>query len=245
MPAVPPRPAPRELTMPAPYRLRSEARGAEAVSHLQAELEREEEERRRAAEFKVGDWRGCQVWADCSQTLQRHTPLGHDAYTHSATPFPTHTHPHPPTHTQARPIWSGKPFVVHDSDAPLTVPAPIHLATEERAGSREEFDRTVAQRLQQQQVGSRGCLAAGIGLGWHRPPASGVLTAAELTRFAFTKLQEERRREEELRRQREEEEAEEYQRSHRFRVRGGDGTLQSRLALPAQSHPKISYVHCL
>ncbi|KAI8468424.1 MAG: hypothetical protein J3K34DRAFT_11810 [Monoraphidium minutum] len=103
MPAVPPRPAPRELTMPAPYRLRSEARHAEAVAHQQEELAREEEGRRRAAEFK------------------------------------------------ARPVWAGRPFAVHESDAPLTVPDDVALATEGRAGERGEFDCAVAEKMRAQE----------------------------------------------------------------------------------------------
>jgi len=51
---VPPRPQPRELTLPLPYKLRSEARHAEAVQRRGKEVAREEEERRRAAEFRVG-----------------------------------------------------------------------------------------------------------------------------------------------------------------------------------------------
>ncbi|GBF89448.1 hypothetical protein Rsub_02020 [Raphidocelis subcapitata] len=101
MPAVPPRPAPRDLTVPVPYRLRSEARHAEALATQQEELGREEEERRRAAEFR------------------------------------------------ARPLWSGKPFSVHPSEAPLTVPREPRLKTDARAGGREEFDRAVAGKAQQ------------------------------------------------------------------------------------------------
>jgi hypothetical protein len=45
------------------------------------------------------------------------------------------------------------PFVVHDSDAPLTVPEDPDLATDSRAMERAEFDAHMAAKMQQQEVG--------------------------------------------------------------------------------------------
>lgn len=50
-------------------------------------------------------------------------------------------------------MWAGKPFTVHESDAPLTVPDDVHLATEDRAEDREEFDKAVAEKIKAQEVG--------------------------------------------------------------------------------------------
>ncbi len=49
-------------------------------------------------------------------------------------------------------MWQGNPYVVHDSDAPLTVPEDPHLATEARAPVREEFDHAVAEKMAAQEV---------------------------------------------------------------------------------------------
>ncbi|GBF91123.1 hypothetical protein Rsub_04792 [Raphidocelis subcapitata] len=53
MPAVPPRPEPREITVPAPYRLRSEPRHAEAAARHAQQLALEAAARRAAAEFRA------------------------------------------------------------------------------------------------------------------------------------------------------------------------------------------------
>lgn len=46
------------------------------------------------------------------------------------------------------------PFVVHESDAPLTVPEDPDLATDTRAVERAEFDAHMAAKMQQEEVGS-------------------------------------------------------------------------------------------
>lgn len=55
---------------------------------------------------------------------------------------------------QARPVAEVATFVVHESDAPLTVPADQQLATESRAVERAEFDAHMAAKMQQEQVGA-------------------------------------------------------------------------------------------
>jgi hypothetical protein len=64
---------------------------------------------------------------------------------------------HSITTAQARPMWAGKPFAVHESDAPLTVPDDVVLATEERAEDRGEFDRAVADKMRAEEVGGDCC----------------------------------------------------------------------------------------
>lgn len=44
------------------------------------------------------------------------------------------------------------PFVVHESDAPLTVPVDPDLATEHRAVDRHEFDEHVTEKMREQEV---------------------------------------------------------------------------------------------
>jgi hypothetical protein len=55
-------------------------------------------------------------------------------------------------HLQARPIATGGPFVVHESDAHLTVPEDLQLATDTRAFQRAEFDAHMAAKMQQEEV---------------------------------------------------------------------------------------------
>jgi hypothetical protein len=45
--------------------------------------------------------------------------------------------------------------VVHESDAPLTVPAEPQLVTDVRAVERAEFDAHMAAKMQQQEVSMR------------------------------------------------------------------------------------------
>lgn len=44
------------------------------------------------------------------------------------------------------------PYQVHESEAPLTVPVDPHLATEDRAVERHEFDAHVTERMRQEEV---------------------------------------------------------------------------------------------
>lgn len=60
---------------------------------------------------------------------------------------------------QARPVATTGPFVVHESDAPLTVPQDPHLATDSRAVERADFDAHMADKMQQEEV---GCMAAHV-----------------------------------------------------------------------------------
>jgi hypothetical protein len=53
---------------------------------------------------------------------------------------------------QARPVHTGGPFVVHESDAPLTVPVDPDLATEHRAVDRHEFDEHVSEKMRNEEV---------------------------------------------------------------------------------------------
>lgn len=56
---------------------------------------------------------------------------------------------------QARPVATAGPFVVHESDAPLTMPQDPELATDSRAVERAEFDAHMAAKMQQEEVGCR------------------------------------------------------------------------------------------
>jgi hypothetical protein len=47
---------------------------------------------------------------------------------------------------------TGGPFVVHESDAPLTVPEDLQLATDSRAVERADFDAHMAAKMQQEEV---------------------------------------------------------------------------------------------
>jgi hypothetical protein len=49
-------------------------------------------------------------------------------------------------------VHTGGPFVVHESDAPLTVPVDPDLATEHRAVDRQEFDEHVNEKMREQEV---------------------------------------------------------------------------------------------
>lgn len=53
---------------------------------------------------------------------------------------------------QARPVHTGGPFVVHDSNAPLTVPIEPHFATDTRVVERSMFDAHVAERMRIEEV---------------------------------------------------------------------------------------------
>jgi hypothetical protein len=135
-------------------------------------------------------------------------------------------------------MWAGKPFSVHESDAPLTVPDDVVLATEERAAPREEFDRTVADKMRAQEVrpappalargGTGGAAGAcfaplrhctgGAGAPACCWTASRALDGARPLRPLAAPPQEERQRQDELKRKRDEEEEKEYRRSLRFKV---------------------------
>lgn len=56
---------------------------------------------------------------------------------------------------QARPVAQAGPFVVHESDAALTVPQDPDLATDSRAVERAEFDAHMAAKLQAEEVRCR------------------------------------------------------------------------------------------
>lgn len=49
-------------------------------------------------------------------------------------------------------MWRGIPYQLHPSDAPLTVPEPVHLATESRAAERCEFDAAIAEKQRAQEA---------------------------------------------------------------------------------------------
>lgn len=49
-------------------------------------------------------------------------------------------------------MHTGAPFTVHESEAPLTVPDDLHLATEDRAVERNVFDAQVAEKIRQDEV---------------------------------------------------------------------------------------------
>jgi hypothetical protein len=49
-------------------------------------------------------------------------------------------------------VHTGGPFVVHESDALLTVPVDPDLATEHRAVDRHEFDEHVSEKMRDQEV---------------------------------------------------------------------------------------------
>jgi hypothetical protein len=53
---------------------------------------------------------------------------------------------------QARPLPNSGHFVVHESDAPLTVPVDPHLYTDVRAVERQAFDVKVAEKMHCQEV---------------------------------------------------------------------------------------------
>eukprot|EP00775_Hariotina_reticulata_P002311 gene2311-2619_t len=52
---------------------------------------------------------------------------------------------------KARPLLTTGPFVVHESDAPLTVPLDPHLHTDVRAVERQAFDVKVAEKMQHEE----------------------------------------------------------------------------------------------
>lgn len=56
------------------------------------------------------------------------------------------------TFAQAQPMWQGNPYIVHESDQPLTVPEDPHLATEIRAVDRQVFDQAVDEKMRAQEV---------------------------------------------------------------------------------------------
>lgn len=58
---------------------------------------------------------------------------------------------------QARPVKAGGPFVVHESDAPLTVPEEPQLLVDSRAVERAEFDAHMAAKMQQEEVSHTEC----------------------------------------------------------------------------------------
>lgn len=68
---------------------------------------------------------------------------------------------------QARPLHLGGPFTVHESGAALTVPVDPHLATEERAVERHEFDTHVTERMKHQEVISEGSGCTHVGATKH------------------------------------------------------------------------------
>ncbi|WIA10445.1 hypothetical protein OEZ85_010637 [Tetradesmus obliquus] len=103
LPAVPPKPETKPLTLPDPFQLKSLSRHEEFEEKRRRQLQEEEEAARRAAEFK------------------------------------------------ARPVHTAGPFVVHESDAPLTVPVDPDLATEHRAVDRHEFDEHVTEKMREQE----------------------------------------------------------------------------------------------
>jgi len=84
---------------------------------------------------------------------------------------------------QARPIAPTGPFVVHESDAALTVPEDLQLATDTRAAGRAEFDAHVAEKMQQEEVGVAGGTPSLPHASWcgvcadfgHQPPAKQCL----------------------------------------------------------------------
>ncbi|KAF6259590.1 hypothetical protein COO60DRAFT_996071 [Scenedesmus sp. NREL 46B-D3] len=104
VPAVPPKPDKKPLTLPDPFELKSLSRHEEFEEKRRRQLQEEEEAAQRAAQFK------------------------------------------------ARPVHAGGPYVVHESDAPLTVPVDPELATEHRAVDRHEFDEHVNERMREQEV---------------------------------------------------------------------------------------------
>lgn len=76
---------------------------------------------------------------------------------HTSSPFESQTicwlrAPLPPLLVQARPIPTAGPFVVHESDAPLTVPVDPHLATDSRAAERAGFDAEMADKMRRREV---------------------------------------------------------------------------------------------
>ncbi|KAG1675786.1 hypothetical protein FOA52_012442 [Chlamydomonas sp. UWO 241] len=99
VPMVPPRPEPRGLTLPQPFKLRSEARHAAALEAAADAAAMSEQQQQAAATF--------------------------------------HALPLPPFE---------RVFVPRESDAPLTVPAPLDLATQRRAPTRAQFDAAVAEK---------------------------------------------------------------------------------------------------
>jgi hypothetical protein len=50
-------------------------------------------------------------------------------------------------------MWDGKPFQPQPSDAPLTMPGDVNLATDARACEREEFDEHIKEKWQLIEVG--------------------------------------------------------------------------------------------
>lgn len=85
---------------------------------------------------------------------------------------------------QARPVAQAGPFVVHDSDAPLTVPEDPDLATDSRAVERAEFDAHMAAKMQQQEVRHAHPLQPGRHQAASRPWRNRVLALVALHALA-------------------------------------------------------------
>jgi hypothetical protein len=110
--------------------------------------------------------------------------------------------------------------VVHESEAPLTVPVDPDFATDMRAPRRAEFDSHMAERVQREEV--RGVVVV------HEARQAAAGSEAKAVAVAATRLllpcsgcrgaQEERRRQAELKRKQEEEAVREYRKKLRFSV---------------------------
>lgn len=159
----------------------AQGRHEEYEQQHRTKLQQEEEAARRAAEFKV--WLPARLVPDHSTwltwfcrllhglmqmaTVVEHPPFHHERMASCWVPGTVHdvcagVCPYPRSSAclsyapgvQARPIAPTGPFVVHESDAALTVPEDLQLATDTRAAGRAEFDAHMAEKMQQEEVGA-------------------------------------------------------------------------------------------
>lgn len=120
----------------------SQSRHEEFEEEHRRKLQEEQEAARRAAEFKVRS--PCLLQQLSARACACFGPVCVRRWLASAM--------HSPSLAQARPVAAGGPFMVHESDAPLTVPLDPHLGTEARAAERHEFDAHVADKMLQAEV---------------------------------------------------------------------------------------------
>jgi hypothetical protein len=130
-------------------------------------------------------------------------------------------------------MWAGRPYAPRESDAPLTVPDDVELATEARAADRDVFDAAVAASMAAQEVRAQRGWGWGRRAGRSAVEASSDLPLQRVLRSASASpnpapapavppcapAQEERRRQAELKRKRDAEEEREYRKTLVFKAR--------------------------
>ncbi|KXZ46633.1 hypothetical protein GPECTOR_42g844 [Gonium pectorale] len=127
-------------TQPAPFKLATEQRGAQHRTALASKLAAEEDEARRARVPRANG-----------------LPLSTDMPLVPPKPEPRHlTIPEPfGLACEARPMWRGVPFRIHESETVLTVPEEVPLATSSRAVEREAFNKAIDDKWKEQELAAQ------------------------------------------------------------------------------------------